>query len=222
MSYKINLVEDEKNLNKLLYSYLCREGWEVEYFLDGQAAKDAIPKNSDLWILDIMLPDIDGFQLIDEIKGQEPEKPVIFISARDSNLDRIIGLEKGSDDYLAKPFDPQELILRTKNILKRVYKKDDQNQLLTNNYFFDLKRRKIFDFNEKEIEITVKEFDLLIFLHQHKDQAISREQILNSVWENTHLGTERVVDDLIYRIRRKMPEIKLETIYGYGYRLIEL
>jgi two-component system response regulator CssR len=222
MSYKINLVEDEKNLNKLLYSYLCREGWEVEYFFNGQAAKDAILKNSDLWILDIMLPDIDGFQLIDQIKIQEPEKPVIFISARDSNLDRIIGLEKGSDDYLAKPFDPQELILRVKNILKRVYKKKDENRLITDNYFFDLKRRKVFDFDEKEIEITVKEFDLLTFLYKHKKQAISREQILNNIWNNVHLGTERVVDDLIYRIRRKMSGIKLETIYGYGYRLIEL
>src|SRR6056297_986758 len=125
MSIKIYLVEDEENLNRLLTSYLEKEGWDVKSFLTGIEAQKVIKDNPQLWILDIMLPDIDGYQLIGEIKDYAPQVPVIFISARDADLDRIVGLEKGSDDYLAKPFSPRELVIRTKKLLKRVY--DDKN-----------------------------------------------------------------------------------------------
>jgi len=114
MSYKIYLVEDDQNLNDILGSYLEKEGWEVENFLEGKSAREKIINEPDLWILDIMLPDIDGFQLISEIKKQNENTPVIFISARDADLDRIIGLEKGSDDYIAKPFSPRELVILLK------------------------------------------------------------------------------------------------------------
>lgn len=171
-----------------------------------------------------MLPDIDGFQLIDAIKSETPDKSVIFISAPHSNLDWIIGLEKGSDDYLAKPFDPQELILRTKKILNRVYKnnKFSDRQIIYNYYIIYTAKRKVYDQEKEEIRITSKEFELLLYFLENKEQAISRDQILENICDNNYIGMERVVDDLICRLRNKMPAIKLETIYAYGYRLANI
>jgi len=123
MSYKIYLVEDDRNLNLVLSSYLEKEGWEVHPFFNGEEAMKNISNPPDLWILDIMLPDIDGYQLIKEIKSKTPNVPVIFISARDADIDRVLGLELGSDDYLAKPFLPRELVIRTRNLLERSYHK---------------------------------------------------------------------------------------------------
>ena len=120
MSYKIYLVEDDENLNLVLSSYLKKEGWNVKSFLNGEDAENTITTPPDLWILDIMLPDIDGYQLIKEIKSTTPDIPVIFISARDADIDRVVGLELGSDDYLAKPFLPRELVIRVKNLLDRL------------------------------------------------------------------------------------------------------
>ena len=114
MAYRVYLVEDETNLNRLLTSYLEQEGWHVTSFLNGESARLAISQEPDLWILDIMLPDIDGYQLITEIKMASPSVPVIFISARDAGLDRIIGLEKGSDDYLPALLTPGIDYTRTK------------------------------------------------------------------------------------------------------------
>jgi two-component system response regulator CssR len=119
MSYKIYLVEDDKNLNLVLTTYLEKEGWNITSFLTGREAQSQIPNPPDLWILDIMLPDIDGYQLIREIKVKTPNIPVIFISARDADIDRVVGLELGSDDYLAKPFLPRELVIRARNLNKK-------------------------------------------------------------------------------------------------------
>lgn len=223
MAYKVYLVEDEENLNHLLYSYLAKEGWEVESFLTGSKAKKAIPDNPHLWILDIMLPDIDGYQLIDEIKDRYPRTPVIFISARDDSLDRVLGLEKGSDDYLAKPFLPRELIIRSNKLLERAYKsnKDTDEQIISAAYLIDIKKRKVLNQKREEITLTSKEFDLLLFFIKHKQQALSRKQILSHVWDTNYVGTERVVDDLVRRLRKKLSALNLETLYGYGYRLVE-
>ena len=222
MSTKIYLVEDEENLNRLLTSYLEKEGWNVKSFLTGNAAQKAIKDSPKLWILDIMLPDIDGYQLIGEIKECSPQVPVIFISARDADLDRIIGLEKGSDDYLAKPFSPRELVIRTKKLLKRVY--DDKNikdrSTTYNSYIIYQDKRLVTDSNKESIELTSKEFDLFCYFLENMEQALSREQILNNVWDNDYFGTDRVVDDLIRRLRKKLPNLNIETIYGYGYRLV--
>lgn len=115
--YQVFLVEDEVNLNHIVTSYLEKEGWEVQSFYDGQSALQAIEKHPHLWILDIMLPDIDGYQLLRIIKQESPQVLVIFISARDADMDRIIGLEMGSDDYLAKPFLPRELVIRANRLV---------------------------------------------------------------------------------------------------------
>jgi len=222
MNYNIYLVEDEENLNSILTSYLQNEGWNVTSFLNGKAAQEEIHNSPHLWILDIMLPDIDGYQLIKEIKSNNITTPVIFISARDADLDKIIGLELGSDDYLAKPFLPRELVIRTKKLLERVYKNSitepQENNTLIGRYLVDESARKVSE-DGQVIELTSKEFDMLSFFIDYQSQAFSREQILSRVWGDNYYGNDRVVDDLLRRLRKKLPHLNIETIYGYGYRL---
>jgi two-component system response regulator CssR len=222
MSYKIYLVEDEENLNELLSSYLSKEGWQVQPFLSGEKALQAIPERPDLWILDIMLPDIDGYRLLQYIKADDPSIPVIYISARDAELDRVLGLEMGSDDYLPKPFLPRELVIRTRKLLERVYNepKFDKSLIKVPPYLIDEQRRKIMQAG-KEIDLTSKEFDLMVLLARNQGQAFSLEQVLDHVWGTDYVGSDRVVDDLVRRLRRKLPEFRVETIYGYGYRLVK-
>lgn len=217
MSYKIYLVEDDNNLNLVLTSYLQKEGWNVSSFLTGNEAKNSISNEPDLWILDIMLPDIDGYHLIQEIKVATPNIPVIFISARDADIDRVVGLELGSDDYLSKPFLPRELIIRTKNLLERVYNSSHIETTLP--YYINEKNRMV-KLNEYIIDLTSKEFDLLIYFVKNQGVALSREQILSKIWGSDYFGSDRVVDDLVRRLRKKMPKLNVETIYGYGYRMI--
>ncbi len=223
--YSIYLVEDEKDLNTILSTYLRQEGWNVKSFLTGSEVLIHINDAPNLWILDIMLPACDGFELIKKIKNHNENTPVIFISARDKDIDRVIGLEMGSDDYLAKPFLPIELIIRTKKLLKRVYppsiSPNKSETLALGDYLLDHTKRKIF-FKETEIEITSKEYDLLNFLFNNMGTAFSREQILIKIWGNDYFGSDRVVDDLIRRIRKKFTNLNLETIYGFGYRLNEV
>ncbi|MBZ2174696.1 response regulator transcription factor [Schnuerera sp. xch1] len=219
MSFKIYLVEDDKNLNLVLTTYLKKEGWEVSSVFTGEDALNLVNTPPDLWILDIMLPDIDGYQIIKKIKSISPNIPVIFISARDADIDRVLGLELGSDDYLSKPFLPRELIIRSKKLLERVYGSNSQVKDIAP-YVIDKKSRRV-KINNKSIDLTSKEFDLLSFLVENQDQALSREQILEYVWDDDYFGTDRVVDDLIRRLRKKMPKLNIETIYGYGYRMIK-
>ncbi|MBS3810474.1 MAG: response regulator transcription factor [Halanaerobiales bacterium] len=224
MSYKVYLVEDDKSLNKILTSYLQNEDWAVKSFQNGLSAKNAIDEKPDIWILDIMLPDIDGFELIDIIKEKYPDKPVIFISARDQDLDRITGLEKGSDDYIAKPFSPRELVIRIKKIFKRIYGNNEKNKNIEyGEYVIDLTGRvvKKKDDPEEIVDLTSREFDLLRYFVDNISHALTREQILNNVWGMDYYGSDRVVDDLIRRLRKKLPDLKINTIYGHGYRLVE-
>jgi len=222
MDIKVFLVEDEEDLNKVLTSYLKKENWIVKSFYDGRSAELSIEEQPDLWILDIMLPDIDGYELIKEIKEKTPNVPVIFISARDAQIDRVVGLDMGSDDYLAKPFLPRELVIRAKRILERTqnYTEKSENIILSK-YIIDFSKRKIFDENNKEIDLTSKEFDMISFFAKNANNAYSREKLLEKIWGYDYFGSERVVDDLIRRLRKKMPEVNIETIYGYGYRMMK-
>lgn len=222
MSYSIYLVEDEQNLNEILSYYMKKEEWNIKSFFNGIEAQKMIDTSPHLWVLDIMLPDIDGIQLLKEIKEKTPNVPVIFTSARNTDMDRIIGLELGSDDYLSKPFLPRELIIRIKKILQRVYKNDihsnEQDKIENIDTYEVDKNRRIVKKGENHIDLTSKEFDLLILFINAKGQALSRDQILEKIWGNDYFYSDRVVDNLIKRLRKKMPDLKIETIYGYGYR----
>lgn len=219
MKYTIALVEDEEDLNKLIQTYLKKTGYEVIPFYNGKDALNNINTKVHLWILDIMLPNnISGYDIIKEIRKNNEMMPVIFTSARDKDLDKIIGLELGSDDYITKPYSPKELVLRVNNIIKRVYS-NELNKIKYNDYTVNLEKRMVL-LNNKEIILTTLEFDLLNMFLQNKGKSFSRDEILSKVWGENYYGTDRVVDDLIRRLRKKMPDLNINTIYGYGYRLV--
>lgn len=223
LSIRVYLVEDEKSLNILLEKYLQREGYEVTTFLNGNTAMERIKDMPDIWILDIMLPDIDGYQLIKAIKGNNKKTPVIFMSARNEELDRVVGLELGSDDYLSKPFLPRELIIRTNKLIERIYGRENEEildkTLNISGYIISKKQRTVYH-EEEELQLTNKEFELLLYFVENKNNLISREQILLSVWGNDYFGSDRVVDDTIRRLRKKMDKLCIDTVYGYGYKLV--
>lgn len=220
---KIYLVEDEKNLNTLLVKYLQREGYNVTSFTDGRSAMERINDIPDMWILDIMLPDIDGYQIIKAVKEKNKNTPVIFMSARNEELDRVVGLELGSDDYLPKPFLPRELVIRTNKLMERVYGRpvaESQDSILTiGEYRISKRQRAVFSGNV-EIQLTNREFELLDYFAENKNNLVSREQIIMNVWGDDYFGSDRVVDDTIRRLRKKVDKLCIETVYGYGYKLV--
>lgn len=218
MKYTIVLVEDEINLNNLIKTYLEKSGYNVIPYYNGTDAINNTNIDAHLWILDIMLPDeISGYDIIKKIREDNDHIPVIFTSARDKELDKIIGLELGSDDYITKPYSPKELVLRVNNIIKRVYSQD-LSKIKYENYIIDTDKRIVTQDN-KEINLTTLEFDLLNMFITNKNKSFSRDDILNIIWGENYFGTDRVVDDLIRRLRKKMPNLNINTMYGYGYRL---
>jgi two-component system, OmpR family, response regulator CssR len=218
--YTVCLVEDEVDLASLIKTYLEKAGYNVVSFTKGSDAINYIGNVVHIWILDIMLgDDINGYDIIKAIREKDEEVPVIFTSARDQDLDRILGLELGSDDYITKPYSSKELVLRVNKIIKRVYKDDNNNNILTyDTYTIDLTRRIVLQ-NDKEIKLTTLEFDLLVLFIKNKDKCFTREEILDKVWGKDYFGSDRVVDDLVRRVRKKLPKLNVNSIYGYGYRL---
>lgn len=218
---KVYLVEDEYDLANLVVKYLLKEGYEVERFCTGEEALDHVSDKVDLWILDIMLPgQVNGYDLIKEVREHNPLTPVIFTSARDKDIDRVLGLELGGDDYLSKPYSLRELMLRVKNILARTMVKQERLLIVkTGPYEINTVERSV-RMDNNLIDLTSKEYDLLNFLINNKLKKFSREEILKAVWGENYNGSDRVVDDLMRRLRNKMPHLRVETLYGYGYRLL--
>lgn len=215
--YKICLVEDQKDLAILLSNYLTKAGYEVIVLSKGKDAIEYISKVS-LWILDIMLEDdISGYDLIKMIREKDKVVPVIFTSARDAEIDRLLGFELGTDDYVTKPYSPKEVVLRVNNIIKRTY--SDSSIITYNNYSINPLKREVKD-SDKIVNLTELEYDLLIYLLNNRGKSIDRDQILKELWQDNYFGSSRVVDDLVRRLRKKMKTATIKTIYGYGYRLI--
>ncbi|MCI7701873.1 MAG: response regulator transcription factor [Tenericutes bacterium] len=219
MMYTICLVEDEVDLANLIKTYLEKAGYNVVSFTKGSEAINYIGNDVNLWILDIMLgDDVNGYDIIKAIREKDEEVPVIFTSARDQDLDKILGLELGSDDYITKPYSSKELVLRVNKIIKRVYKDENTSTLNYEDYAIDLTKRMVFE-NGKEIKLTTLEFDLLILFLKNKDKSFTRDEILDAIWGSDYFGSDRVVDDLVRRLRKKLPKLNLNSIYRYGYRL---
>ncbi|MGN1311555.1 MAG: response regulator transcription factor [Bacilli bacterium] len=217
--HNIALVEDEKDLNNLIKTYLEKEGYNVTSFYNGTTAMENINGDFHLWILDIMLgDDISGYDIIKKLRENNSDVPIIFTSARDKELDKIIGLELGSDDYITKPYSPKELVLRVNNIIRRVYS-NEKKKITYKDYVIDLDKRMAF-LNDDDLNLTTLEFDLLYMFVTNRKKSFSRDDILNNIWGENYFGTDRVVDDLIRRLRKKMPLLDINTIYGYGYRLL--
>lgn len=225
----IYLVEDEASLNDLITLYLKEAGYEVQSFYDGRQAFEHLSDQPDLWVLDIMLPGVDGYTLLREIRRIHPNIPIIFASARSAELDRVLGLELGSDDYLPKPYLPRELVLRVDRILKSkpryqapstnaISSVDALEEIKLGPYCFSRKERSVLTDTEAVL-LTIKEYDLLELLIRSSGRALSRDELIDQVWGNNYFGSTRVVDDTLRRLRKKMPLLPIEPVYGYGYLL---
>ena len=215
---KILVVEDEAPIRDLISINLQLVGYEVFTVEDGIMAEEFLEKQRvDLILLDVMIPGIDGFSLIEKIKKHNT--PVIFVTAKESVLDRVKGLRLGADDYIIKPFETMELLARIEVVLRRYHKND--NHIKFKNIEVDTKQR-IVKLNNKEIYLTVKEYELLILLLKNKNIALSREQILEKVWGFEYGGETRTVDIHIQRIREKLDlKNNIKTVFKVGYRLEE-
>ncbi|WP_297638416.1 response regulator transcription factor [uncultured Clostridium sp.] len=217
MGKKIYLVEDEVNLGLLLEKYLTVEGYEVKIFNNGTDALMHVNSSPDLWVLDVMLPDIDGYSLIKEIKKINEDAKVLFMSARNKELDRVLGLELGGEDYISKPFLPRELVIRVNRILNRSEK--NTSIITLKDYTIKKLQRTVYKDSE-EIQLTNKEYEMLLYFAENINMVLSREQILNKVWGDDYFGSDRVVDDTMRRVRKKLDGLNISTVYGYGYKLI--
>lgn len=212
-------VEDAFELSEIIRKYLQREGYTVKVYDNGEDALEMVEDPVALWILDIMLKgEISGYDLIKRIKEKNPKQAIMFTSARDQDIDKIVGLELGSDDYLAKPFSPKELMLRVQAILRRT-NPNAEGIIEYPPYIIDTNKRQIHEGN-KLIELTNKEFEMLAYFLKHPNTPLERMAILTHVWGNNYYGSDRVVDDLLRRLRQKMLDLKIETIYGFGYRML--
>lgn len=221
MTYRIGVIEDDPNIQKIVQAYLEREGYDI---LVTDNAEDGLTiwenERIDMWIIDIMLPGMDGFEFCKRIRNHS-DVPIIIISAKDEEIDKVLGLELGSDDYLTKPFSPRELVARIKRLFKRTFghhEAENNDELRLGSLLVLKEARRVFWQNE-EVEITTKEFDLLVLFAANPGQAFSREDLLDKVWGADYIGSDRAVDDLVKRLRRKMPQLPLETVWGYGYRM---
>lgn len=210
---KCYLVEDEKNLNMLLTFSLKQEGYDVTSFHTYSEAMDHVHEEG-IWVVDINLPDGSGLDIVRAIKSIHPKRSVLIISARDTELDRLMGLEIGSDDYITKPFLPRELVLRLKRFLPE---KKETSSITMGPYTLDPSKRLFYE-KQEVMDLTSKEYDIIELFVTHPNQAFSRELILDRLWGDDYFGSDRVVDDLVRRIRKKSAELPIETVYGYGYR----
>jgi two-component system, OmpR family, alkaline phosphatase synthesis response regulator PhoP len=241
MDKKVIVVDDELSIVTLLQFNLEKAGFEVISAHDGVTAVEKIEKEKpDLIVLDLMLPEMDGIEVCKTIRQKQISTPILMLTAKDDEFDKILGLELGADDYMTKPFSPREVVARIRAILRRVQVNvtiQDSNNEMTTNGNDTTKGEKLF-FGEVEIypsqfevyvdkeliEFTPKEFELLIYLTKHKGQLLSRDQLLQAVWNYDYAGDTRIVDVHISRLREKIEENTkkpkfIKTIRGLGYKL---
>ncbi len=217
------VVDDEENIRELIRRYLEKEGYTVRTFKTAEELENALVSSTpDLFVLDIMLPGADGLTLCHKIR-EDFNLPVIFVSARGEEFDRVLGLELGADDYLAKPFSPREMVLRVNTVFRRLQPTEKTaKQLALNNITVYSEQRKV-TVNGEDVTFTGKEFELFSFLAASPNRPFSRQQLLESIWGFDYEGEERAVDDTVKRIRKKIREKgalpELATVWGYGYKL---
>ncbi|MFF2481662.1 response regulator transcription factor [Paenibacillus sp. NPDC058071] len=229
-SYQIAVVDDDAQIREIVEAYLHKEGYRTIALSTAEDAwelwKDEPP---DMWILDIMLPGMNGFELCRQIR-KEAEVPIIMISARDEEVDRILGIELGGDDYLTKPFSPRELVARVNRLFHRVGSirqameippvpsQIADTAIEVGELQLIQKERRVF-WHGEEIEMTLKEFKLLQTLSEQPNRAFTRDELLTLIWGDDYYGSDRAIDDLVKRLRRKIKELPVDTVWGHGYRL---
>ena len=213
---KILIVEDEEAISDLIRMHLTRAGYVCEQAFDGKEGADKIcSKHYDLVLLDIMLPEISGYELLDYVKMNDT--PVIFITAMGELSDKVKGLRAGADDYITKPFEMVELLARVETVMRRYHKASDKIQI--DDVVIDISSRTVM--REKEqISLTMKEYELLLLFARNPNIALYRETIYENVWGSNYMGDSRTVDLHVQRLRKKMNwEDKIKAVYKVGYRL---
>lgn len=225
MSKKILIIEDDKDIAQLLRHYLEKENFQTEITTTGTLGLKQALLNPSLIILDLMLPEMDGLDVCKELRRnpKTDEIPIIILTAKGEETDKIVGLELGADDYITKPFSPKEVVARVKALLRRTGKHTSKEKVYTyGNLTLDTERHEI-SFDGKAVELTTKEFALLENLLRHKGKVKSREALLNEVWGEDYYGTSRTVDVHIRKIREKIPQLSedIVTVKNLGYKLKE-
>jgi len=219
----ILLVDDEPSILELSRMYLEREGFRTQSVQDGQAALGAVTREGPaLVVLDVMLPKLDGFEVCRRLRASNDPTAILMLTARDDDIDKILGLELGADDYLTKPFNPRELVARVKAILRRGDRKQaDSAPLHLGNLTIDPARREV-RLDSLHLDLRTQEFDLLLAFAEHRGLVLSREQILQKAWGFDFYGQTRTVDVHVAHLRRKLEKsnVKIETVTGVGYKLV--
>jgi DNA-binding response OmpR family regulator len=216
------VVEDETSIASFVSLYLKNAGYRVQTVGTGQDALDLLGhERPDLVVLDLMLPDVDGIEVCRRIR-RSSDLPILMLTARDEDVDKIIGLEVGADDYLTKPFNPRELVARVKSILRRAVperREPQERQLKHGALEIDAGRREV-HVDGKEVQLAPKEFDLLWELLDHRGLVLTRDQLLERVWGYTFAGDTRTVDVHVRQLRRKLGEASpIVTVWGVGYKV---
>ena len=213
------VVDDEPNIADLIELYLSRDGFRVVKATTGEDGVRAVNEHRPrLVVLDVGLPDIDGLEVCRRLR-QTSTIPVIFLTARDGEIDRVLGLELGADDYVTKPFSPAELVARVKAVLRRTEGPPAAEVLQVGTATIDIGRREV-RVNNEAVAFTTKEFELLRFLAERPGLAMSRQQILDGVWGYDWFGDARTVDVHLGQVRKKLDgAVRIDTVRGVGYRL---
>ena len=224
MNELILLVDDEPSIIELSRMYLEREGFRTHSAKDGQAALEAVAREHPaLVVLDVMLPKLDGFEVCRQLRAANDPTAILMLTARDEDIDKILGLELGADDYLTKPFNPRELVARVKAILRRGERKDTDaaKPIHIGGLTIDPARREA-RLSSRTLNLRTQEFDLLLTFASHRGLVLSREQILQKAWGFDFYGQTRTVDVHVAHLRRKIEgsNVKIETVTGVGYKLI--
>lgn len=218
----IFVVDDEENIRYIIKEYLAREGFNVETFASVEEVSERLQSGfPDMFILDIMLPGKDGLEFCKDLRTRSG-LPVIFISARGDEIDRILGLELGGDDYLTKPFSPRELVARVRSIFRRSAQPIIPEEVLESGNLKINPNDRHISVEGREVMLTPKEYELLLLLASQPQRTFTRQELLDRVWGCDYVGGVRAVDDLVKRLRKKMRESgsnrNVKTIWGYGYR----
>lgn len=221
----ILLVDDEPNIIELAQLYLEREGYRIISASDGQTALDIVEKQRPaLMVLDVMMPDVNGLEVCRTLRGKKDPVAILMLTARDEDIDKILGLELGADDYLTKPFNPRELVARVRAVLRRSSVQGDQKgeeNIQIGNILIDFRRREV-RIEGQPIEIRTQEFDLLYTLARQPGIVLSRDQLLDQAWGYDYFGNTRTVDVHIGHLRKKLTasNVKIETVTKVGYKLV--
>ena len=219
----IYCVEDERNIRELLVYTLGTTGFEAKGIRDGKELKKALKEElPELILLDIMLPGEDGYSILENLKKNQETKdiPVIMVTAKEAEYDKVRGLDSGADDYITKPFGMMEFIARVKAVLRRVSKQSGKKEYTYKGLTIHVERHQVFD-GERQVELTLKEFELLRYLMENQGIVLSRDQILEKIWGYEFSGETRTVDVHIRTLRQKLGEsgFLIETVRGVGYRI---